>query len=250
MKNPAHFRFAALALALLVSACGKSEPPSDRAASPEPPADSADAHATEPASASDPGAAAADPSAGAATPVPPGFPQPLTPSPEGSVPAGASLAVSDLDAYVKGMQREIERLRVAVDQLAAARAAKDSAAETAAMMQLSSPEVRRAGAEAAGLPLARYSDIRDQIDQVLAAEDMGAAFKPQIEAAENADLSSYTEEQKAQHAKNLEELRAAFGSPYKDLSPEVAEAFEARHDELAALRAEALKAQLSPLQSG
>lgn len=214
----------AVALALALAACGKEETaaPVDAAAPAQAPA--AEAPAADPV---------ADDGGVAAT---------ATPDPD------AALGAGDLDAYVAGVTREIELLKGHADALAKARAAKDDVAELAALAALGGMEVIEAGAEAAGIDASRYASIKSQIDEVLSKIEMGTAMKPQIEAAEKADLSMFDEAQKKQHAEGLAQMRAAWAEPYATLPADVAEAFKAREAELAKLRAEALALRLSALQ--
>lgn len=222
IHRPAHAGL--LALALLLCACGKDDAP--------PPAADADApnEAAVEAPAADP---VADDGGVAAT---------------ATADPNAALATSDLDAYVAGVTREIEVLKGHADALAKARAAKDDMAEIAALSALGGMDVINAGAQAAGIDATRYASIKGQVDEVLSKIEMGAAMKPQIEAAEKADLSMFDEAQKKQHAEGLAQMRAAWAEPYATLPAGVAEAFKAREAELAKLRAEALALRLGALQ--
>lgn len=229
-------RTSALAFALLLAACGREEAPVD------PAAEAAGETAAAAPDETTPDAAAADPVADVV-------------ADDGGVPTTAAgpdpaapLAAGDLDAYVRGMNREIELLKGHADALAKARAAKDEAGETAALMALGGVEVRDAGAEAAGLDAARYVAIKDKVDEVLSAVEMGAAMKPQLDAAESADVSGFTEEQRKQHEENIAQLRAAWAAPHERLPADVVEPFKAREAELAKLRADALALRLGALQ--
>lgn len=214
-----------LAAALLLAACGKDEP------APAPVAE--DAASVEEAAAppqadpvADDGGIAADPAS----------------NPD------APLLASDLDAYATGVKREIEVLTGHVEALKKARAAKDDMAEIAALTALGGVEVNNEGAAAAGLDPSRYASIKGRIDEVLSSIEMGVAMKPQIEAAEKADLSMFDEAQKQQHAEGLAQMKAAWAEPYAKLPPEIVDAFKAREAELAKLRADALALRLSVLQ--
>lgn len=229
-------RTAAVAFALLLAACGREEAPLD------PAAQAADETPTATPAETASEAPAADPVADAV-------------ADDGGVPAAAAgpdpaapLAVGDLDAYVRGVSREIELLKGHAEALAKARAAKDEAGEIAALAALGGAEVRDAGAEAAGLDAARYAAIKDGIDEVLSAVEMGAAMKPQLDAAEAADISGFTEEQRKQHEESIAQMRAAWAAPHERLPADVVEPFKAREAELAKLRAEALALRLGALQ--
>ena len=212
-----------LAFALVLAGCGGEEAPADTAATAT--QDTAPAAEAAPAAPAEPAPAPAEPVS----------------------EANAPLVAANLDHYVTGLTREIELLKGHADALAKARAGKDQAAELAALLALGSVEVRDAGAAAAGIDSSRYAHVKTQVDEVLAAAEMGALMKPQIEAAEQADISGYTEEQKKQHADGLAQLRAAWSDPYARLPADVLDAFKAREAELAKLRSEALALRLSAL---
>lgn len=163
-------------------------------------------------------------------------------------PDAAPLGVGDLDAYAKGMARETELYRELTAKVKAARAANDDVAEAAAMLALTGPNVPAQAAAAAGLDVARYGVVKGRIDEVLATIEMGAAMKPQLDAAKAVDTQAYSAEQKQQHAENVAQLEAAYGDPHGKLPADVLEAFEAREAELAKARAEALTTQMSVLQ--
>ena len=209
-----------LAFSLLLAGCGRDEEP----------------------------APAETPAAQEAAPVSEAPPEPAPPvAAEPVQPSDAPLAVGDLDHYVAGMTKEIELLKGHADALAKARAAKDQTAELAALMHLGGVEVRDAGAAAAGIDASRYETIKQKIDEVLSAAEMGAAMKPQIEAAEQAVVSGFTEEQKKQHADGVAELKKMWAAPHDKLPAEVVDPFKAREAELAKLRSEALALRLSAL---
>ena len=223
----------AVSFALMLAACGREEAPVESAA-PEPVA-----------------AEAAD-TPSEVVPVveraPAGVPA-VAAAPDVSLAdAEAPLVAGDLDAYVAGMTREIEILTGHADALAKARAANDQPGELAALMALGAVDVRNAGAQAAGLEVARYATIKARIDDVLSALEMGAAMKPQLEAAESADLSAFTDVQKQQHAEGLAQMRAAWGAPHERLPADVVEPFKAREAELAKLRADAIALRLGALK--
>jgi hypothetical protein len=152
--------------------------------------------------------------------------------------ASRPLEVAELDAYARGVRHEIEQLKPKVAAVEAARANNDDAAETAALLAMTM-SIDEEAARAAGVTPARWGTIRAAIDEVLTSRQMADAMKPQIEAMEAADTSGYTEEQKAQLAQNIADMKSAWGDPYAKLPPEVAEAMKPREAELAALRNEA-----------
>lgn len=213
---------AAFALALGLSGCGRDDAPAE-----EPAVPAAD------------GSTSAD-----SAPV-------ADAAPVGVVAAPAEaydrpLEVSDIDAYARGVQWEIGALGPKVDAVKAARARNDDAAETMALLALATP-LDEDAARAAGIPPERYRHVRQSIDQIVAARQMGQAMQPQIAAMEQMDTSTFTEEQKAQAAQNLADMKSTFGDPYAKLAPDVAAAMKAREAELDKLRNDALALRLSVL---
>src|SRR3546814_11256840 len=71
---------------------------------------------------------------------------------------------SDLDAYLRGLAKEVQLLRDEYAKIEQARAADDSDAETAALFAMTSSAIDEAGAVASGLPSARYDYISNRID--------------------------------------------------------------------------------------
>ncbi len=77
------------------------------------------------------------------------------------------LQVPDVDAYARGMHREIEWLSAARDKLQQARAAHDDNAMLEALAQATSHDLDVAAAKAAGMDISRYGYVRKTIDGVL-----------------------------------------------------------------------------------
>ena len=140
------------------------------------------------------------------------------------VDATAALQASDVDAYLLGLAKEVQLLRDEYAKIEQARATGDSAAETAALFAMTSSDIDDAGARAAGLPRARYGFIKDQVDGIESKLAMLDGL-----AAMEGDTSA---------------LQAQVGDPYAGLDAAVAEAFKARHGEVAALRGEAIGLRL------
>jgi len=149
-------------------------------------------------------------------------PSPVAVAPAASEPAANAarpLQTSDLDAYARGMQKEIEVRQAASDKAAKAKAAKDQTAELSALAELTSVEVTEAGAQAAGVDRARYNFIKDTVDHVLGALEMNAMMAKMGDAAQAQKLQT---------------------DPYAGLDPDLAAALKSRHDELGKLRAQNL----------
>jgi hypothetical protein len=154
------------------------------------------------------GAAAAPPTATpAATPA----------APDRLAGAAPALQPDDLDAYAKGMRKEIELRQAARDKAAKAKADNDQTAEISALAELTSVDITKAGAGAAGVDRVRYEAIKNAVDHVLGVLDMNAAMAGMGDAAQTAKLRS---------------------DPWQGLDPAFAAALKARRDELAELRSQ------------
>lgn len=181
-----------LMLALTLGACGHGKAPDaqDAGASPAPAETRSQPAAQAPAA-----APASDAAANAARP----------------------LQVSDLDAYARGMQKEIEVRQATSDRAAKAKAANDQAAEMSALVELTGVDVTRAGAQAAGVDPARYDVIKSTVDHVLSTADMNTMMARMGDAAQTQKFQS---------------------DPYAGLDPTLAAALKSRQEELAKLRAQ------------
>lgn len=180
-----------IVLSLALAACGHGSAPDNDAASPGAEAQQAEA----PPSRTD--AAASDPSSIA------------------QAHATRPLQVSDLDAYARGMQKEIDLRQAASDKAAQAKAAHDEEAEVTALADMTSAEIDSAGARAAGLDAARYDFVKRTVDRVLGAVSMSNAMA-------NMDGGA--------------RLQQSQGDPYAGLNGDVAAALKAREAELDKLR--------------
>jgi hypothetical protein len=183
-------RYLILALALALTACGQGNADGDAASVP-------------------PETAAAE--APAAVPV-----QPVAAT--AASDASGPLQLADLDAYATGMQKEIELIEAASDKAAKAHAAQDTDAETAALMEATSRDIDQAGADAAGMDLARYGHVKNAIDTSLNLVMLHAAAAKQAAGGQE----------------------PAFADPYRGMDPDVAAALKSRHDELDGLRTKAM----------
>ena len=181
-------------LAFALAACGHGNAPASDAAAPQAQAQAKAAPAPTSATTK---AAAADPSSVA---------QANTTRP---------LQVSDLDAYVKGMQKEIELRQASSDKAAKAKADHDQETEIAALADLTRAEVGNAGAQAAGLDAARYDFIKHAVDKVLSTVTMSNAMAKMEGGAQ---------------------MQQKMGDPYAGLNADVAAALKSREAELGKLR--------------
>lgn len=152
-------------------------------------------------------------------------PAPATPpAVADATPKTAPLQLADIDAYVRGMEKENAILQQDFDEIQRARAADDSDAETTALFHMTSNEIDQAGAQAAGMAQARYEFIRDRIDEMQSKLDMleGLRSMPGDSSA----------------------MQAQVGDPYAAFAADVAGALKARQAQLAALRAQAIGLRL------
>lgn len=159
-------------------------------------------------------------------------PEVATPTPA-ATPADAPLTPADLDAYVRGMQKEIELLKATLAKVEDAKQRKDDAAQTSAVLEVSMADRDTPAAAAAGLPVERWKHVKSRVTAIIG----GVAMREQL-AGMGGDTAGMTPEQKAEQEENLAAMQAQIPDPYRDLDPAVVEALKARHGELAALHAE------------
>jgi hypothetical protein len=168
----------------------------------------------------------APPAPGAEAPAAAAMPASPTPAPApapaavDATPTAAALQVADIEAYVRGMEKENAILQQDFDAIQRARSADDSDAETSALFHMTSSEIDQAGAQAAGMAPARYGFVKDRIDEVQSKLDMLEGLRKM-----GGDGSA---------------LEAQVGDPYAAFAADVAAALKAQQPRLAALRAEAI----------
>lgn len=147
----------------------------------------------------------------------------------GAAPAAEAIAPADIAAFARGLAAENARL----ESLADAPPDTDADAETrAAQAALGMQEALLAGAEAAGMPLARYGAVKRQVYEVLRAVNLNALVD---ETLVHVNASSLDEEAREQLRSEAEALRAG-DAPYAGLPRPVAAALRAREAELMELR--------------
>lgn len=137
---------------------------------------------------------------------------------------GASFTAADLEAYGKGMAREVAAVR---DAEKAEAAATDAAARGRAMQMKWDTATIPQGAEAAGLPVERYRAVREAVNEVFKTLD----FQGKIDGPMQIDLSRVDEATRARIARD----------PFTDLSPESAAALRAAMDRLVPIWIEYVK---------
>ncbi len=132
-----------------------------------------------------------------------------------SVAAAAPFAftAADLAAYERGIAREAELVRAARER---GRSAKTPAERSAAAQAEWEDATIAGGAQAAGIPLARYRQVRATLHQVLATLD----FQGRIDGPQEMDVSAASPEMK----------RRLAGDPIAELAPASQAALKARMD--------------------
>src|SRR5690606_13391646 len=147
----------------------------------------------------------------------------------GQAASAAPLAAADIEAFARGLAAETAHLEALADAPAEDGAERQAhAAEAARGMQ----EALLAGAEAAGMPLARYGAVKRQVYEVLRAVNLNALVD---ETLVHVNASSLDEEAREQLRSEAEALRAG-DDPYAGLPRPVAAALRAREAELMELR--------------
>jgi hypothetical protein len=161
-----------------------------------------------------------------------------TPTPQPSARAEEPLSASDLDAYVRGVQAEIDTVEKAWAQLRKAKTGTDT---LSAMFAATPDNTQPVGASKAGLSLDRYRMVVDRVHGVLATRDMGAAFAKQQAQIDTTELDSAT---RASVRQSFAEAESAWGNPYRGLAPDVADAIKRRSAELDTLRSRLMRLRL------
>jgi hypothetical protein len=140
-----------------------------------------------------------------------GAPAPTTAAP----PSPPSLTDADMDAYERGMKKEIEAVRAAQQQ---ARTAKDAQQRLEAIRAQWEDATVLLGAPAAGVSVDRYRQVRGAVNEVFKTLD----FQGKIDGPLSMDMT------RADAATKERLARDAFS----DLSSESAAALRARMDQL------------------
>lgn len=129
--------------------------------------------------------------------------------------AAADFTASDLDAYGKGLAREIEAVRAAEKEEASA---ADAATRMQAARKKWDTETIPLGAEAAGLPVERYRSVREAVNEVFKTLD----FQGKIDGPMQIDLTRVDEATKTRIARD----------PFTGLTPAAATALRSAMDRL------------------
>jgi hypothetical protein len=117
--------------------------------------------------------------------------------------AALILTEGDLDSYRKGMRAEIDDVKKKVGALASAANGTDS---LDALGELSNEANRtQAGADGAGIPLARYQRLTSAVNEVLGAYSVSQML---TKTQSGVDTSSLSEDARARVRENLEQAEA------------------------------------------
>lgn len=144
-----------------------------------------------------------------------------------SAPAGqgdskqAAFTEADLDRFERGLRKEIDAVRAAQEKATSASTAQERGAAIQAQWETATLPL---GAEASGLPEARYRDVRDGVNRVFTTLD----FQGKIDGPLSIDLERADPETKARVS----------GDAFAGLLPEAAMALRARMDRLVPLWSE------------
>ena len=136
----------------------------------------------------------------------------------GAAAAAAALTDADLDAYERGIAREIELVKAAQE---GERTATTPQARGEAMQAQWKEQTMPAGAQSAGLPPERYRDVRETVNRVLETLD----FQGKIDGPLSMDTARATPEMRQRLASD----------PFAALPPASAAAIRGRLDRLARL---------------
>lgn len=144
-----------------------------------------------------------------------------------SAPAGqgdskhAAFTEADLDKFERGFRKEIDAVKAAQAKAASASTAQERGAAIQAQWETATLPL---GAEASGLPEARYRDVRAGVNRVFTTLD----FQGKIDGPLSIDLERADAETKARVS----------GDAFAGLPPEAALALRARMDRLVPLWSE------------
>jgi hypothetical protein len=143
-----------------------------------------------------------------------------TPAPEASSSASASnvsaeFSESDLDAFERGLKKEIDAVKAAQQQAATAANPQDRGRALQEQFETATIPL---GAQASGLDQARYENVRRAVTEVLRTLD----FQGKIDGPLTMDMDRADDATKARLARDA----------YADLPPSSANALRARLDRL------------------
>lgn len=147
--------------------------------------------------------------------------------------AEIALAVADLDLYQRGLQLEIEALRLAQQRLQSARDARDDVSESTALQPVLTRAYERNAAKALNVDLRRYREVKRQFGDILVLGEYIDQLNAQLEQLHQSGISA---KQRADQRKSIEEARARAVDPYAVLDVALRDALKQRADALVRLR--------------
>jgi hypothetical protein len=144
-----------------------------------------------------------------------------------------ALAVADLDLYQRGLQLEIDALRLAQQRLIAAREARDEVSESAALQPVLTRQYERNAAKSLNVDLRRYREVKQRLGDILVLGEYIDQLNAQLEQLHQTGMSA---KQRADQRKEIEELRAKAVDPYAVLDVALRDALKQRADALVRMR--------------
>lgn len=144
-----------------------------------------------------------------------------------------ALAVADLDLYQRGLQLEIDALRLAQQRLIAAREARDEVSESAALQPVLTRQYERNAAKSLNVDLRRYREVKQRLGDILVLGEYIDQLNAQLEQLHQTGLSA---KQRADQRKEIEDLRAKAVDPYAVLDVALRDALKQRADALVRMR--------------
>ncbi|MBN8742458.1 MAG: hypothetical protein J0H86_23350 [Xanthomonadaceae bacterium] len=147
--------------------------------------------------------------------------------------AEVALAVADLDLYQRGLQLEIDALKLAQQRLQSAREARDDVSESAALQPVLTRQYERNAAKTLNVDLRRYRDVKRRFGDILVLGEYIDQLNAQFEQLHQSGMST---KQRADQRKALEEARAKAVDPYAVLDVALRDALKQRADALVRLR--------------
>lgn len=144
-----------------------------------------------------------------------------------------ALAVADLDLYQRGLQLEIDALRLAQQRLIAAREARDDVSESAALQPVLTRQYERNAAKSLNVDLRRYREVKQRFGDILVLGEYIDQLNAQLEQLHQTGMSA---KQRADQRKEIEDLRAKAVDPYAVLDVALRDALKQRADALVRMR--------------
>lgn len=163
-------------------------------------------------------------------------------APEPDQGAAFELAVADIDAYAKGLQKENELARMA---LANKKTAKTDEARLSIMMSAMPQELKLQAVTAAGIDQQRYLAVRESVSHVLSGIEMKSIM---IDQAATVDTAGMSEDMAQLVQENAALVQKTYGDPFSGIPVDVAETIQLRHDELRGLLNENLELVMAVAQ--